>query len=47
MRVYRAFFSIVRTKYSIASTGTDSTQELNVAAVSGGDFLAWICAEDS
>jgi hypothetical protein len=36
MWIYRAFSSRVRAKYSIASTGADSTQELNAAAVAGG-----------
>jgi hypothetical protein len=29
MSIYRAFSSTVEAKYSIASTGTDSTQKLN------------------
>jgi hypothetical protein len=36
MWIYRAFSSAVRAKYSIASTGTDSTQELKAAAAAGG-----------
>jgi hypothetical protein len=39
-----SIFFNVRAKYSIAGTGSDSTQELNIVAVAGSNCLAWICA---